>query len=88
MELALSLPDDLLDELERRVAARVREELARNQTPAGYLNVASAATFLDTTPAAVRAMVKRGELPVHRTPNGRLLFSTSGLTEYVEGQAA
>jgi excisionase family DNA binding protein len=77
----------LVDELERRLAARVRDELSRSQ-PAGYLNVKSAAAFLDTSQAAVRAMVKRGELPVHRTPNGRILFSQSALVRYVEGQAA
>ena len=88
MELSLTLPDQLLDELERRVASRVREEFARSAAPAGYLNVKSAADFLDTTPAAVRAMVKRGELPVHRTPNGRVLFSSSDLIEHVEGRAA
>jgi hypothetical protein len=80
--------EGLVEEIEQRVTARIRQELGRTQTPTGYLNVRSAATFLDTTPAAVRGLVKRGEIVPYRTPNGRLLFSASVLTEWAEGRAA
>ena len=77
-----------LDGFEDEVRRVVRDELTRAlegfASPA-YLNVKSAASFLDTTQAAVRAMVKRGELPVHRTPNGRVLFSPTALTAWAEG---
>ena len=61
--------------------------LAALDGPSGYLNVDSAAAFLDTSPAAIRAMVKRGELPVTRTPTGRILFSRSALDAGVRGEA-
>ena len=35
-----------------------------------WLNVAGAATYLATTEDAIRALVKRGRLPVHRTETG------------------
>lgn len=82
MDLAVTLPDHLIREIEQRVSAKLREELAQ---PVGYLNVKSAARFLDTTPAAIRSMVKRGDLVPIRTPNGRLLFSVTALTQWAEG---
>lgn len=83
--VSVQLPG-LEDEL-RRV---VRDELAHalgQSAPAGYLSVASAAVYLDTTQAAVRSMVKRRELPVSRTPNGRLLFERGALDLWVRSAA-
>ncbi len=71
--------------LEEIVREAVRAELAALPAqPAGWLDVDTAADHLSTTPAAVRAMVKRDELPVHRTPNGRLLFRADALDAWVE----
>lgn len=39
-----------------------------------WLNVKGAATYLAATEDAIRGLVKRGRLPVHRTETGRLLF--------------
>ncbi len=62
--------------LEEVVNAAVRAALAE-QRPVDmspWLNVDDAAEYLRTTPDAIRAMVRRCDLPVHRTAKGRLLF--------------
>jgi predicted ATPase len=53
--------------------------------PSPWLDVSRTADYLSSTPAAIRALVKRQELPVHRTPNGRLLFDRSELDAWVRG---
>ena len=81
-----SMFDQLLEDVRRAV----REELAAlkpKPEPEGWLSVAGAARHLDTTEVAIRSAVKRGELPVHRAPNGRLLFRAAELDEWVEGNA-
>jgi excisionase family DNA binding protein len=64
----------------------VREELAAqlHRQARGWLNVESAARYLDTTPDAIRGMVKRGQVKPHRTPTGRLLFRPEDLDEWVQ----
>jgi Helix-turn-helix domain len=68
----------------------VRDELARalegQSAPSGYLDVARTADFLSTTQPAIRAMVKRREIPVLRTPNGRLLFERAELDAWARGE--
>ena len=76
--------------LDKELRDIVRDELAQALTqsaPAGYLSVASASVYLDTSQAAIRSMVKRGELPVSRTPNGRLLFERDALDGWVRSAA-
>jgi hypothetical protein len=34
-------------------------------------------------PAAIRSLVQRGEIPVHKAPNGRLLFDRDELEQWV-----
>ena len=51
-----------------------------------WLNVKSAATYLATTEDAIRGLVKRGRLPVHRTETGRLLFRPEELDRWVDGE--
>jgi len=85
-----------LDGLEDELRRVVRDELARAMGQAessGYMSVKSAAAYLDMTEPALRALIKRGEVAVHRAPNGRLSFDRASLdawarSEYVEGQAA
>lgn len=74
--------DGLVEELERRL----REELRRTQA-VGWMNVDGAARYLATTPDAIRSLVKRNAIPVHRV-NGRVLFSPTELDAYVRGRAA
>ena len=52
--------------------------------PVAWLDVDRAADYLSLSPGAVRAMVKREQLPVHRTPTGRLLFRPEELDAWVE----
>lgn len=76
-----------LDELVEGVATRVAELIAeREPTPPGWLNVSSAALYLDTSEDAVRAAVRRGQIPCRRTPQGRILFRAHELDAYVTGQ--
>jgi excisionase family DNA binding protein len=66
----------------------VRQAFAEAVQPAEpaspWLSTKSAAAFLDTSEEAIRSLVKRGELPVRRTPNGRLLFRRDDLDAWVE----
>jgi Helix-turn-helix domain len=83
-------PFDALVEEIRRV---VREELQAGPErlhgrPGGFLDVKGAAAFLSTSEQALRALCKRGQVPVHRTPQGRLLFDPAELSAYVRGEAA
>lgn len=81
MNVALDFPDELVSALVDEVAKRVQTQ------PIGWLNVTSAARYLDTSEDAVRSLVKRNAIPVHRV-NGRVLFSPSELDAYVRGRAA
>lgn len=53
------------------------------ETVIPWLNVAGAATYLATTKDAIRGLVKRGRLPVHRTETGRLLFRPEELDRWI-----
>jgi hypothetical protein len=80
-------PFDALIEEIRRV---IREELQAGPESmsirlVGFLDVKGAADYLSTSPGAVRAQVKRRQLPFCKTPQGRLLFSPGELEAYVRG---
>lgn len=68
---------------EEEVRALVRDEMVQ-RTPTPWLNVESAATYLDTTAQAIYSLVKRKAIPVHRTPTGRLLFRPEELDAWVD----
>jgi hypothetical protein len=79
-----------LEGFEELLRLIVREELAAGSErvsigPRSFFNVESAAKYLDMTPGAVRAYVKRRQLPFHKTPQGRLLFDPAELDAYVRG---
>ena len=81
-----------LDGLEDLLRALIREELGTGPgsppiRPVGFLNVESAAKYLDTSQGAIRALVKRQRIPVHKTERGRLLFDPAELEAYVRGRA-
>lgn len=86
MQASIELPG-----LAETLRAVVREEVGalaeRLGSHDGFLNVKNAAHFLDSTEEALRARVKRGEVPVHRR-GGRLYFDPAELREYVRGEAA
>jgi|SRR5581483_1133475 len=87
-----ALPDrrglyELLEDLSAQVA-EVRQmilELRRPEAEVGWFSVKSAAEYLDTTEEALRGLIKRGQVPVHRTPHGRLLLHRDELDAYVRG---
>ncbi len=73
MSIALDLPEELIDVLAQRVSALVEGTSARQ-----WFDVYEAASYLCTTPDAIRAMVKRGQLePTRRKPH--YLFSRETL---------
>jgi hypothetical protein len=50
--------------------------------------VKSAAEYLSyPSEAGVRALIKRGEVPVHRQPNGRVLLRADELDAWIAGAA-
>ena len=80
MTLALELPESVLDALAQRVAAMTEQAPAR-----AWFDVHAAADYLCTTPEAIRAMVKRGQLePTRRKP--RYLFSRTTLDAWAKGE--
>lgn len=82
MEARLDLTD--LDEVVVRAAREgARLALGECETPSPWIGVKSAAVYLDTTEDAIRSLVKRRQLPHHRTPQGRLLFRREELDGYV-----
>jgi hypothetical protein len=87
--LMLTVPDGTLEALARAVADLVTRELAAKapaQSP--WLDVAGAAGYLTgMTPDAVRGLVKRRQIPFHKTPNGRLMFDRHELDAWVRGEA-
>ena len=75
----------LEDELRRIVREEVSRALAETCRPAEWQNVKSAAAYLDTTEDAVRALVRRGQLPAHRSEVGTLRFLRDELDAHARG---
>jgi len=75
-----------LDELRLLLRAEQERVLLNQRSPGGYLSLKSAAKYLDVSEQALRARVKRQEIPVHRR-DGRLYFEREALDGYVRGGA-
>jgi hypothetical protein len=91
--LQWSVNGNPFDELVEEIRRVVREELRAGSKglhggPSGFMDTKTAAAFLSTSEPALRALCKRGQVPVHRTPQGRLLFDPDELNAYVRGEAA
>jgi Helix-turn-helix domain len=72
-----------------RIATRLAELLGKgSRSSQGWLDVAGAGTHLGLSEHAVRGLVKRRQLPVHRTENRRLRFSVTELDEWVRSGLA
>lgn len=85
MKLEISITHDDIE----RIATRTAELLAET-TATGidrWLDVRGTADHVALTPDAIRALVKRGQIPFHRTKNGRLRFSPSELDDWVRTSA-
>jgi excisionase family DNA binding protein len=81
MRLEISITDDDIE----RIATRTAELLADTMATGieRWLDVPGAADHVALTPDAIRALVKRGQIPFHRTENGRLRFSVTELDHWV-----
>lgn len=83
---AFPLPVEVGVELVETIAARVAEIVVeRLGDRTEWLRVEQAAEHLQTTPDGIRALVKRGKVPVHRR-DGRLYFNRRELDGYVRGE--
>jgi len=77
--IAFELPESVLDALAQRVAEMTEQAPARQ-----WFDVHAAAEYLCTTPEAIRAMVKRGQLePTRRKP--KYIFSRATLDAWARG---
>lgn len=71
-----------IDDLRDLLRVELERALGQRGVTDGYLSLKSAAAFLDISEHALRARVKRGEIPVHRR-DGRLYFARQELNDYV-----
>jgi excisionase family DNA binding protein len=79
MTLEISItPDDI-----ERIATRTAQLLAMMTSVERWLDVPGAADHVALTPDAIRALVKRGQIPFYRTENGRVRFAVSELDNWV-----
>jgi excisionase family DNA binding protein len=78
----LTLPEDLISALANQVAEMAREIAAAQAPNSPWLDVGAAATYLTTSELAIRAAIKRGQLPGKRAC-GRVLFTREELDRYV-----
>ncbi len=86
--LVVSLPPEFADAVAQRVAQLVVGQLGSTESSISWLNVGSAAQYLDTTEDAIRGLVKRGQLLPHRSTTGRLLFRRDELDLHAMGDPA
>ena len=88
MPAGLVVPEDLLEDLSRRIAELVSGRLG-TQEPFLWLDVVGASKYLGyETEGAVRALLKRQAIPHHKAPNGRVLFDRRELDEWVRSGGA
>ena len=86
MEATLNLAG--FEEVLLRVARDgARLALAQQAEPAPWMGIKTAAGYLDTTEDAIRGLVKRRQIPCHRSENGRLLFRREELDVWAGGEA-
>jgi hypothetical protein len=89
IQLVVTIPEASLDELAHAVALELAHDVGVSESAQSpWLDVNAAAIHLGaTTPEAVRALVKRRQIPFHKAPNGRLLFDRHELDAWVRGEA-
>jgi len=81
-----AVPGQLIQALTELVRQAIADELHKAHTSTGphYLDVDAAATYLASTPSAIRSLVKRNAIPHHKAPNGRLLFDREEIDAWVK----
>jgi Helix-turn-helix domain len=81
MEVDVRLTDAEVDAIASRVATALSKHGESAREP--WLDVPSAADHVALTEDAIRGLVKRRQIPFHRTKNGRLRFSVAELDHWV-----
>jgi excisionase family DNA binding protein len=76
-----SASTELVEEVAVIVAEIVLQRLEAQRAPE-WMRVDDAAQYLRTTPAAIRALIKRDKIPHHHV-NGRVLFERQELDGWV-----
>ena len=79
----VAVSEDFIDTIADRVAELVGAQLSTSSNSAGWMDVDAVARYLCTTPDAIRGIVKRRQIPFHRTPTGRLLFDCEEVDSWV-----
>jgi excisionase family DNA binding protein len=85
VNVSVHLSDDDLDRIAQRVVEMLAAPPATAGAPPGFLDVKGAAEYLATTEDAIRAALKRNEIPCHRF-RGRVLFLPEELRAVVLGE--
>src|SRR5688572_26831629 len=83
MSVTTAFGEEFFASLARRVAEYLEETIGTLSSETRWMDVEAAARYLRTTPDAIRGMVKRGQIPVYRTPTGRLLFGSREIDTWV-----
>jgi excisionase family DNA binding protein len=83
MLIRAELSEQDIERLVARIASMLNHSSGRDDR---WLDVEDAAEHLRLTANAVRGLVKRRQLPVHRTKNGRLRFSLTELDQWVRSE--
>jgi excisionase family DNA binding protein len=78
----ISLSEEDIDRLAQRVVALLSTTAINKPSPS-WLDVAGAAAHLKLSENAIRGLVKRQQIPFHRTENNRLRFSVTELDRWV-----
>jgi excisionase family DNA binding protein len=85
--LSLEVPPLLVESIAQRTAEILTAQAPVPASP--WLDANGAAEYLSSTPEAIRALVKRGQIPHHRSSETRrLYFARTELDEWVRGEAA
>lgn len=82
--LSLTLPVELLSELERRVTERVLAEIRHGEASSPWLSLAEAADYLRWPKARLYKLTAAHAIP-HRKHEGRLLFRRDELDVWIDG---
>jgi len=85
-QLSFALPEILIAQIAEAIVARLNDA-NRSTTQSPWLDVAGAATYLNSTSDAVRKSAQRGLLPGYQPygPGSRWFFERSDLDDFVRG---
>jgi excisionase family DNA binding protein len=85
--VSLTLHDETLEQIARRVAAILSEQASPAAENDCFLDVAGAAEFLACPTSRIYALVSAKRIPHHRD-GSRLLFDRGELREYIQNGGA